>query len=249
MQYGFGWIPDVPDIRDHVFQGPPGLAPAQLPDDVDLRTNSWSDPYDQLKTNSCTGHAVGFLFESVHERQLQSHFEPSPAFIYWNARKLEDATNIDKGAYIRDAMRCLSILGTCENELWPLANGVLKEPTPNCYEQGRDHKAGQYARVERRLDALRACLFAGRPFVFGFSVYDSIDSARDTGEIPMPHAGEERVGAHAVTAVGYSHRARRFIIRNSWGRWGRGGYGTIPYEYLLEPNLADDFWTLVDVTG
>jgi C1A family cysteine protease len=36
-----------------------------------------------------------------------------------------------------------------------------------------------------------------------------------------------------------------FTFRNSWGAgWGQGGYGFMPYAYLLDGNLADDFWTV-----
>jgi len=48
-----------------------------------------------------------------------------------------------------------------------------------------------------------------------------------------------------VLAVGYDDTAERFIVRNSWGpRWGQRGYFTLPFKYLLEPGLSDDFWTV-----
>jgi len=61
----------------------------------------------------------------------------------------------------------------------------------------------------------------------------------------MPGRFESLLGGHAVVAVGYEESQRRFFVRNSWGTsWGRAGYGTMPYEYLLDNGLSDDFWTV-----
>jgi len=61
----------------------------------------------------------------------------------------------------------------------------------------------------------------------------------------MPKSNEQVVGGHAVVAVGYDEAKQWFLIRNSWGaRWGLKGYFTMPYAYLTDRNLADDFWTI-----
>jgi C1A family cysteine protease len=53
------------------------------------------------------------------------------------------------------------------------------------------------------------------------------------------------LGGHAVMAVGYDDATQRFLIRNSWGSaWGLQGYFTMPYDYLHNRNLSDDFWTI-----
>jgi C1A family cysteine protease len=94
---------------------------------------------------------------------------------------------------------------------------------------------------------MKGCLSSGYPFVFGFTVYESFESedVARTGNVPMPGADERIVGGHAVLAVGYDDDESRFICRNSWGSdWGDAGYFYMPYAYLLDNNLSDDFWTI-----
>jgi len=61
----------------------------------------------------------------------------------------------------------------------------------------------------------------------------------------MPSAEEPVIGGHAVLAVGYDDEDAVFVCRNSWGpTWGDAGYFYMPYAYLLDDNLSDDFWTI-----
>jgi C1A family cysteine protease len=56
------------------------------------------------------------------------------------------------------------------------------------------------------------------------------------------------MGGHAVLCVGYNDRKQRWIMRNSWGKsWGDKGYFYLPYNYLLNNNLAGDLWVLTTV--
>ena len=94
---------------------------------------------------------------------------------------------------------------------------------------------------------MKGCLASGYPFVLGFTVYQSFesDTVAQTGHAPMPGPNEQTIGGHAVLAVGYDDSQNWFIIRNSWGTgWGMQGYFTLPYDYLTNDNLADDFWTI-----
>jgi len=89
------------------------------------------------------------------------------------------------------------------------------------------------------------CLADGHPFVGGITVYESFE-AKNGGDIPMPSPKEKVLGGHAIVFVGYDQQTGRFKFRNSWGpNWGQGGYGTLPFAYLLSPNLASDFWAIL----
>lgn len=97
---------------------------------------------------------------------------------------------------------------------------------------------------------MKQTLATGYPFVFGFSVYESFEShtVAKTGIVPMPNKTEHLLGGHAVMAVGYDDNKQTFIVRNSWGTtWGNQGYCYMPYDYLSNPTLASDFWTVRDM--
>ena len=71
------------------------------------------------------------------------------------------------------------------------------------------------------------------------------DAVAASGFAPMPGPNEQFLGGHAVMLVGYDDSQTAFIVRNSWGSsWGQAGYFTLPYEYVCDPNLASDFWTV-----
>ena len=94
---------------------------------------------------------------------------------------------------------------------------------------------------------MKGCLASGYPFIFGFTVYESFESAQvaQTGHVPLPQEGEQVLGGHAVCAVGYDDANQWFIARNSWGTgWGMQGYFTLPYTYLTSRSLSSDFWTV-----
>lgn len=161
---------------------------------------------------------------------------------------MEGTVDEDAGAMIRDGIKSVAKQGAPHERLWPYDLKKFRtKPSAPAYADARKHPAVLYERVAWDLQQLRGCLAAGYPFVFGFSVYTSFESAAvsKSGHMPMPKPKEKVLGGHAVLAVGYDHPKRRFIVRNSWGKtWGMSGHFTMPYAYLLDENLSDDFWTI-----
>ncbi|HLY39116.1 MAG TPA: C1 family peptidase [Candidatus Binatia bacterium] len=243
----FGWIPDLPDARDHRYAAPLA-ALAALPRKVDL-SEHWPHVYDQGELGSCTGNAIAGVIEFAERQEKLAHpSTPSRLFIYWNERAIEHTTSVDSGAMLRDGIKSVHKDGACREKMWPyVVDRFASRPSAAAYEEARAHRVTSYARVARDLYQMKGCLGSGWPFVFGFTVYESFlsDAVAKTGHVPMPSPAETVEGGHAVVAVGYDDATHRFIVRNSWGPgWGMKGYFTLPYAYLLDDNLADDFWTV-----
>lgn len=243
----YGWIPDLPDQRDHLYAAPV-VHLAKLPAKVDLRAKC-PPVYDQGQLGSCTANAIGAAIQFDRMKQkLTPNFVPSRLFIYYCERVIEGTVNADSGAQIRDGIKSVAHNGDCPEKEWPydIARFSLK-PSPGCYKDALKYKAVSYQRVVQAPSQLKGCLASGYPIVFGFTVYESFEGAAvaRTGKMPMPAPSEKVLGGHAVLAVGYDDAAQRFIVRNSWGKgWGMQGYFTMPYAYLTDNNLSDDLWTI-----
>jgi len=244
----YGWVPDLPDVRDHLFAAPLETL-KNLPSKADLRDRC-PPVYDQGELGSCTANAIGAAVQFGRKKQnLTPDFVPSRLFIYYNERVMENTVEVDSGAMIRDGMKSVAKEGVCKEDLWPYnINSFREKPSEECYAEALNYQVIRYSRLMPTLTQLKGCLASGYPFVFGFTVYDSFESAEvsRTGQVPMPASSTEKVvGGHAVLAVGYDEAHQRFLVRNSWGTdWGMKGYFTMPYPYLTDSNLSDDFWTI-----
>jgi C1A family cysteine protease len=254
--HSLGWVPDVPDHRDHLYAAPL-VNLKSLPKKVDLRPHAPVEIYDQGQLGSCTGNAIAAAIEFDLMRQKAAKvFTPSRLFIYYNERVIEHTIGSDSGAQIRDGVKSVSKLGAPPETLWRYSDKnpgpFLEKPQETVYTEALKHQATTYQRVARTLPQMKGCLASGFPFVFGFSVYESFESEEvaNTGQAPMPGSDEQLLGGHAVLAVGYDDSTQRFLVRNSWGpKWGKQGHFTLPYAYLLDDNLSDDFWTIRALAG
>ena len=138
--------------------------------------------------------------------------------------------------------------GVCPETTWPYdISKFTQKPPAAAYKEALKNKITSYQRLTNSLNILKGCLGEGYPFVYGFTVYESFmtQEVANTGIMPMPAAAEKVAGGHAVMAVGYDDAKQAFLVRNSWGKgWGIKGYFWMPYAYITNSNLCDDFWTI-----
>lgn len=257
----YGWVPDLPDHRDHRYAAPRRMA-ASLPAKVDLRTRMPA-VYDQGQIGSCTANAIGAAVQFALKKEKKRALVPSRLFIYWNERNIEHTVSIDNGAQIRNGIKVVNKFGAPPEKTWPYddtpatpsgawpagAKPTIK-PSAKAYQEAELHQTIGYQRIDQTLSQLKGVLASGYPFVFGFTVYESFEGpdVAKTGVLNLPAGGESVVGGHAVLCVGYDEASQRFVVRNSWGKgWGQNGYFTMPYAYLLDNNLSDDLWVISTV--
>jgi C1A family cysteine protease len=230
-----------PDDRDLTFVHE-GVAVA---DQVDPRL----DPlmpiiWDQGQLGSCTANAVAaclqYALGVVNGKKAR---RPSRLDIYYGERSLEgDLGNGDTGAEGRDGFKFAQQTGYLLEEKWPYTDaqsgkGSYVGPPP----AGRRTKlVHPYAVVVQSQASIQAALSARQTVAFGFTVYESFESAETaaTGIVSMPSGGEQELGGHEVLAVGYLKSRPGYVLcRNSWGDgWGMAGYFLMPWQYILSPS-------------
>lgn len=245
--FGFGWVPDLPDQRDLLYSAPM-MVMKKLPSKIDLRRRC-PPVYNQGHLGSCTANALGAAFQFGRRRQKLKNFPPSRLFIYYNERVIINTINSDSGAYIRDGIKSLNNKGVCPETQWKyIIEKFTEKPPKKCYTDALKCTIKSYQRLSNTiLSQLQGCLAEGYPFVFGFTVYQSFNTEEvaRTGIMPMPKRKEKVLGGHAVMAVGYDDSRQAVIVRNSWGKeWGDKGHFYMPYAYISNSNLCDDFWTI-----
>ncbi|HPH42940.1 MAG TPA: C1 family peptidase [Candidatus Aminicenantes bacterium] len=246
--------------------GRPAGASEPLPPAVDLRSHC-SPVEDQGNLGSCTANAGTGIIEYYERRAFGRHLEASRLFLYKAARNLMKISG-DTGAYLRTTIGAMVLFGVPPEDYWPYddrPDRFDREPPAFCYAFAQNYKTIRYYRHDvpgtpagETLDRVKTHLAAGHPSMFGFTVYGSIEAAGGDGAIPFPGPRERIEGGHAVAAVGYDDRLKirnekngggettgALLIRNSWGKgWGDGGYGWLPYAYVLR-GLAEDFWSVL----
>lgn len=253
----FGWLPDLPDHRDLLLHGRPPRD-NEGPTRIDLTGLHQFNVYDQGYLGSCVSHAVASAIEFSHSQRPNDpdvpdfleedrKFPVSRLFMYYEARKAFGMETVDSGAYVRDVMRVAYNIGAPRESGWKYSEEKFADKPPRrSYKYAPYHKISSYKSVAVNVAEVRGALMQELPVVIGVCVFDSFYDNPD-GDIELPRSRDEFYGGHAVLLVGYDDSTRRFKFLNSWGQsWGRAGYGTLPYSYVSDPGLGDDYWVLTD---
>jgi len=262
IKHCYGWKPSPPDQRDHIFAAQPRVV-AALPPMVDLDATPIPifDPcWDQSALGSCGPNSLceNIVYDIKTDPTLAAKMKmmPSRLFSYYVTRMLMGTVNQDSGVDNRTMLKAAAQFGWCDASLWPYnIKNFAKQPPRAAFVAAQNRKISQYLSVPQDLQTMKACLagnsqfgIKGRPFIFGFTVYESFESQQvaTTGIVPLPGPNESVLGGHDITVVGYNDATQMFKMKNHWNpNWGYHGYCFMPYAYAINPKLSGDFWTVI----
>jgi len=215
---------------------------ALLPTRVDLR-DQCSPVGNQGKMGSCTAWSVGKGFREFQINKRNERKVPlSAMFIYYEARAAWGNTQEPTGSTIYDNMVVLEEKGICTDESFPYdVTKYMIKPTTAMYQEAKECTSSGASHIST-LDDMQSALAQGEVVRFAFDVMESFRTVGTDGMMPVPKAGEKRLGGHAVMAVGYDSQKQVVIVRNSWGTdWADKGYFYMPYEVVR--TKGRDMWT------
>ena len=243
----YGWKASKPDTRDYKLKTTNPAVYATLPPMVDLRLFV-PEVLDQGSIGSCTAHSLSMAMRIARKKQGLPDQRLSRLFIYYNERLMEGTIDQDAGAQIRDGAKVLATMGVPNETDWEyLESNLYLEPPAPAYKDGVEDEAQIYLTVDQNINEMKLCLHEGFPFVFGVTLFPDFEgeAVAKTGIVPMPNLNEEPIGGHAICCVGYNDSKKVWIVLNSWSdQWGDKGYCYFPYDYLTNPQLCSDLWTI-----
>jgi C1A family cysteine protease len=222
-----------------------------LPNSFDLN-DKMPPVYNQLDLGSCTSNATDAAFAvAINNCGIKDKSGRSRLFTYFNARTIDGSIHEDSGTTIDATIEGIQKKGACSETLYPYYSQYFANlPPAKCYEEGKAYSNISAHQVDQTQIQIEHAIYQGYPVIFGMTVYSAFETeaVASTGVVPMPKEGEAVLGGHAMVIIGYNKETRLFTCRNSWSStWGKSGNCFIPYDYLLNENLACEFWVITSL--
>lgn len=253
--------PKSVDERDFVFEdgvvkrGGEPLYRLSAANEVDTTALSYyklsvSEIPSQGGIGACTAFAVSTMYEQLMNSQV---VQLSPMFNYTNSRILDgDDLTDDPGTTLQTACGNLRLAGICKETTWPYTQANFgQRPSIKAYQEASILASSiDYVSLARTVSNIKVAVGTyGYLVSIGFIVGSNYESAEttSTGDIQMEDFKTMTViGGHALNICGWDDTRQRFLIVNNYsGSWGAGGYGTIPYDYVMSSDLTPEIKTFV----
>ena len=225
------------DTRDFIHVS--SLSSTLLPPNYSLRSKI-PFIFDQGKLGSCVSNGVSLSIAYINNNYVSSRL-----FIYYNGRvNANFDINSDTGLTIRDGCKSVSTNCPCDEINWTYdINKFNVKPSEDAYTKSLPLKDYQYISVQQDVQSIKNAIYENNLVLFGFNIFDNFYNTGYDGIVNLPSPTDTCHGSHCCVICGYDDNKKRFQCVNSWGvLFGNLGFFYLPYKYVLNPNMAHDFW-------
>jgi hypothetical protein len=188
---------------------------------------------------------VAFAVSALHEYWLDICCASKPSlgldlseeFLFYGCKVRDGLKGTGSGTTLVAASESLVSDGQCLEKLHPYRqkSPLLSVPSPSAFVDGKSRILKTLKRQTIALSVVRQSLAKNIPVVAAIELFRSAYRAGPTGLLPLPSAGEMRVGRHAVLIVDVEATGpeEQIVFLNSWGaKWGDAGLGRFTVQYF-----------------
>ena len=198
--------------------------------------------FEQETLQSCVSNAISLCIAIINNNS----FTPSRLFIYYYGRILGNYDILkDTGISVYDGCMSVQQYTPCSETNWPyLKNKLTVKPPPGLKPIPLTNFT--FLAIQPEIEHFKQCIVIKTPIIFAITLFSSFYNASNTGIVVMPDiANETAVGSHCILMVGFDDNTQTVTCANSWGtKFGNKGLFQIPYAYLLNSDIAFDFYMI-----
>lgn len=206
---------------------------------------------DQGNIESCVPTCISTIYYYLTMKQSNHiNFRISRLYLYYQVRKLYDI-GTDDGSTIKDCINILHKDGIVPEFLYPyITSKVFNNPSEFLDRYSRFCKCLGFKNISRKV--IKQKLLQDHPVLCGIKLFDSVysDEVKNTGIIKFSDEYDKILGGHCIILIGFDDDKKHYKFINSWGtNWGDKGFGYLPYEYIKNDKLSNEFYIIKKISN
>jgi C1A family cysteine protease len=205
---------------------------------------------EQGDIDACVPNCISTVYYyNTFKQGNYLNFRISRLFLYYYVRKEYNELSDDGGARIIDCIKILEKSGVPPEMTHPYHDKfIYKEPNETSTKLAKYCKLLGFKEIKR--NKIKKRIIENNLVICGIKIYENFNNKNTiiTGHVNLPKSEEKLLGGHSIIIVGYDEK--NYIFLNSWGKsWGDNGIGYLPFEYIENYNLSDEFFIITKISN